>query len=76
VTTFVGSGAITQNEGTSLTKKIQAAAAYRAAGDCADAAEVLQSFISEVKSLTGKKINAAAATTLVADARYLITHCP
>jgi hypothetical protein len=76
VTTFVGSGAITQNEGTSLAKKIQAAAAYRAAGDCAAAAEVLQSFISEVKSLTGKKINAAAATTLVADARYLITHCP
>ena len=76
VTRFVASGAITQNEGTSLLKKIQAAAAYRAAGDCSDAASVLQAFINEVNALTGRKIGAAAATTLIADAGYLMTHCP
>jgi hypothetical protein len=73
---FLSIGAITKNEGTSLLQKLKAAAAYRTAGDCKDANATYQAFINEVNAQTGKKITAAAAATLIADAQYLIAHCP
>jgi hypothetical protein len=37
---------------------------------------VYQSFIGEVMAQTGKKVSAFAAAILIADAQYLIAHCP
>jgi hypothetical protein len=73
---FYSIGAITQDEGTSLLRKLQAGAAYRQAGDCKDANEVYQSFISELSAQNGKKVTPQAAAIMVADAQYLIAHCP
>jgi hypothetical protein len=64
------------NEAQSLLQKLRAAAAYRAAGDCRDANGVYQSFISEVTAQTGRKVSAFAAAILIADAQFLIGHCP
>ena len=58
------------NEANSLLKKLQAGAAYRAAGDCKDANEVYQSFISELISQTGKKVSPTAAAIMIGDAQY------
>jgi len=68
--------AITQDEATSLLQKLNAAAAYRAKGDCVDANASYQAFINELIAQKGKKVTAQAATILIADARYLIAHCP
>ena len=73
---FLSSGAITQDEGTSLLKKLKAAAAYRAAGDCKDANATYQAFINELLAQSGKKVTAAAAAILIGDAQYLIARCP
>jgi len=73
---FLNGGAITQDEGTSLLKKISAAAAYRAAGDCKDANAVCQAFINELMAQSGRKVSATAAAILIDDARYLMAHCP
>ena len=73
---FLSTGAIAQNQGAPLLTKLKAAAAYRAAGDCKDASATYQAFINDVKAQIGKKITAAAAATLIADAQYLMTHCP
>jgi hypothetical protein len=62
--------------GTSLRKKLDAAAGYRAAGDCADAAATYQALINELKAQSGKKVDVQAAAILITDARYLIAHCP
>jgi hypothetical protein len=77
VTYFLSTHDITvNNEANSLLQKLRAAAAYRATGDCRDANEVYQSFISELVAQTGKKVSAAAAAIMIADAQYLIAHCP
>jgi hypothetical protein len=68
--------AITQDEATSLLQKLNAAAAYRAKGDCKDANATYQAFINELLAQKGKKVTAQAAAILIADARYLIAHCP
>jgi len=73
---FVAAGKITQDEGNSLLVKLNAAAKARAKGNCANAATIYMSFISEVQSLSGNKIDPTAAAILVADAQYLIAHCP
>ena len=73
---FLAAGKITQDEGTSLLAKLNAAAKARAKGNCANAATIYQSFIGEVQSLSGKKIDPTAAAILIADAQYLISHCP
>ena len=73
---FVSIGAITQDVGTSLRKKLDAAAGYRAAGDCADAGATYQALINELKAQSGKKVDVQAAAILITDARYLIAHCP
>jgi hypothetical protein len=74
---FHSTGDITvNNEANSLLQKLDAGAAYRAVGDCKHANEVYQSFISEVISQTGKKVSRTAAPILIADAQYLVAHCP
>jgi hypothetical protein len=73
---FLSTGAITQDEGTSLLQKLNAAAAYRAKGDCKDANATYQAFINELRAQSGKKVSAAAAAIMIADAQYLIAHCP
>jgi len=74
---FLSSHDITvNNEANSLLQKLRAGAAYRAAGDCARAGEVYQSFIGELVAQTGKKVSPFAASIMIADAQYLIAHCP
>jgi polyhydroxyalkanoate synthesis regulator phasin len=73
---FVASGQITQDEGNSLLKKLVSAAKARAKGNCANAATIYASFISEVQAQSGKKIDPVAASILIDDAQYLIAHCP
>jgi len=60
----------------SLLGKLAAAAKARAKGDCANAATIYLSFIADVQAQSGKKIDPAAAQILIADAQYLIAHCP
>jgi hypothetical protein len=73
---FYSIGAITQNNATSFLKKLKAAAAYRAIGDCPDANGAYQAFINELHAQTGKNVTPAAAATMIGDAQYLIAHCP
>jgi beta propeller repeat protein len=77
VRAFFASGDI-KNAGleNALLSQLAAAAAKRAAGDCAGAAAIYEAFIATVNAQSGKGITAAAASALVADARYLIEHCP
>ncbi len=76
VSQFVAAKKITQDEGGSLQSKLDSAAKARAKGNCANAKTIYLSFISEVQAQSGKKIDPAAANILIADAQYLITHCP
>jgi len=73
---FRSIGAITQDEATSLLQKLNAAAAYRAKHDCKDANATYQAFINELRAQSGKKVTAQAAAIMIADAQYLIAHCP
>jgi hypothetical protein len=76
VTQFVTSGTITDGDwAKSLLAKLVNASAARAAGNCSGAASIYQSFISEVQAQSGKKVAAAAASTMIADAQYLIAQC-
>lgn len=77
VNQFLSSGAI-KNAGlaNSLLAKLGAAAAARARGQCNVAANIYQAFIQEVAAQSGKGIDAVAAAILIADAQYLIAHCP
>ncbi len=74
---FLQSGAI-KNPGKakSLLAKLDAAAAARARGRCSTAANIYQAFINELKAQSGKGVAAAAAAIMIADAQYLISHCP
>jgi hypothetical protein len=77
VTEFLASGAI-KNSGlaNSLLAKLNAAAAARARGQCSTAANQYQSFIDELLAQSGNGVDATAAAIMIADAQYLITHCP
>jgi hypothetical protein len=75
VAQFKASGGITINTNP-LLATLNAAAAYRAAGNCAAAASTYMAFINQVKAQTGKGITPTAAAILIGDAQYLITHCP
>lgn len=76
VNQLVGSGAIRANMATPLLAKLNAALAARAAGQCGTAANIYSAFINQVMAQTGKAITPAAAAILIADAQYLIAHCP
>ncbi len=77
VSQFFAAGKI-KNQGlaNSLTVKLNAAAAARTRGNCQTAANNYQAFINEVQAQTGKGIDSSAAQVMIADAQYLIAHCP
>jgi hypothetical protein len=60
----------------SLLAKLDAAGKKHAAGDCGTAANIYTAFINEVNAQTGKSISPEAAAIMIADAQYLIAHCP
>jgi hypothetical protein len=74
---FRASGAIKKaGEANSLLAKLDAAAVRRANGNCAAAAKRYQAFINELQAQSGKGVDATAAAIMIADAQYLIAHCP
>ena len=73
---FLSAGKITLDDGKSLLKSLDAAAKARSRGVCGTADRIYQSFINEVLAQSGKKIDADAARILIADAQYLMSHCP
>jgi hypothetical protein len=74
---FLASGAITNHgNANSLLAKLNAAANARARGQCSTAANIYGAFISELQAQSGKHVDAAAAAIMIADAQYLIAHCP
>jgi len=77
VSQFVALGAITPSSaGQLLLGKLAAAAAARARGNCGAANNQYEAFINAVRAQTGRGINPTAAAILIADARFLIAHCP
>jgi hypothetical protein len=77
VTEFLAAGAIkNEGEATSLFAELNAAAAARARGQCSVAAHDYQAFINELLAQSGNGVDANAAAIMIADAQYLITHCP
>jgi len=77
VTQFLESGAINNNGiANSLLSKLNSAAAARSRGQCSTAANNYQAFINELQAQSGKHVDAAAAAIMIADAQYLIAHCP
>jgi probable HAF family extracellular repeat protein len=77
VSQFLAAGAI-KNGGlaNSLSVKLAAAASARSSGDCATAASLYHAFINELQAQSGKGVSPAAASTMIADAQYLIANCP
>ena len=74
---FLESGAIKNaGEANSLLAKLDAAAAQRANGNCPAAAKIYQAFINELQAQSAKGVDATAAAIMIADAQYLIAHCP
>jgi len=71
---FLQDGAI-KNSGlaNSLLAKLNAA---QGRGDCSKAAHNYEAFIHELQAQSGKGVDADAAAIMIADAEYLITHCP
>jgi hypothetical protein len=76
VNQFQGSGAISAGIAAALLTKLNDALTARNAGQCGTAANIYAAFINQVMAQTGKGITPAAAAILIADAQYLITHCP
>ena len=76
VNQLLSSGAVDAKSRTSLLAKLTSAAAQRTAGRCGAAANIYTAFINEVTAQRGKSITPTAAAILIADARYLISHCP
>jgi len=77
VTEFAQAGAIkSSGEANSLLAKLDAAAKARAAGQCNTAASDYRAFINELQGQSGKGVDATAAAIMIADAQYLIAHCP
>jgi hypothetical protein len=74
---FLAAGKI-KNSGlaNSLLQTLDSAAKARIGGNCATAANIYQSFINSVSAQSGKGIDATAAAIMIADAQYLIAHCP
>ena len=59
-----------------LLGKLDAASAARASGNCKKAGNLYNAFIHKLQAQSGKGISPTAAATLIADAQYLIAHCP
>ena len=74
---FLQSGAIHNHDiANSLLAKLDAAAARRSSGNCSAAANIYQAFMKELQAQSDKHVDAAAAQIMIADAQYLIGHCP
>jgi hypothetical protein len=70
------SGAISAGIAAALLTKLNDALTARNAGQCGPAGNIYAAFINEVMAQIGKGITPAAAAILIADAQYLIAHCP
>ena len=64
------------DSGNSLLRLLDAAAKARAAGNCTAAGQMYAAFVNQLSALSGKKVDATAAQIMIADAQYLIAHCP
>src|SRR5215471_4357946 len=77
VNQFLAMGAIKNaGEANSLLAKLDAGASARARGECDTSANNYSAFINELNAQSGKGVDANAAAIMIADAQYLITHCP
>jgi hypothetical protein len=77
VSQFLALGMIKNGgQANSLNAKLNAAADARARGDCRAAANNYAAFINELQAQSGKGVDANAAKIMIADAQYLIAHCP
>ena len=65
-----------KGQANSLVAKLDSAAAARRRGQCATAANIYQAFINELQAQSEKGVSAAPAAIMIADAQYLIAHCP
>jgi hypothetical protein len=77
VAQFLAAGKI-KNGGiaNSLVAKLNSAANARTGGNCDKASQHYDVFIHEVQVQAGNGVEAAAAAIMIADAQYLIAHCP
>jgi hypothetical protein len=77
VNEFLAMGAI-RNRGlaNSLLAKLNAAAVARARGNCDSADNRYEAFVNELQAQSGNGVDPAAAAIMIADAQYLIAHCP
>jgi hypothetical protein len=77
VSQFLAAGLI-KNSGlaNSLSAKLNAAANARDKGNCSTAANNYQAFINELQAQLGKGVETGAVQIMIADAQYLIAHCP
>ena len=74
---FLAAGKIKNNGiANSLLAKLDAAAKARTGGNCGTAANIYGAFINELNAQSGKGVDATAAAIMIADAQYLIAHCP
>jgi hypothetical protein len=76
VNQLLASGAVAAKSGPSLQAKLTKAMAKRNAGRCDVASNMYGAFINEMSAQSGKSITPTAAAILIADAQYLIAHCP
>jgi hypothetical protein len=77
VNQFYSSGAISNaTVYAGLLQKLNDALAARNAGKCGNAANIYSAFINQVMGQIGKGVTATAGNILIADAQYLIAHCP
>jgi hypothetical protein len=60
----------------SLLRKLNAAATAHAHGNCIAANKLYRDFIRILQKERSKSVDIAAAAIMIADARYLIAHCP
>jgi hypothetical protein len=61
---------------TALLAKLDSAAEARARGNCSQSASLYAAFISLLQAQSGKGVDPTAAAIMIADAQFLITHCP
>lgn len=59
-----------------LLLEVAFAAKARARGNCNGAANLNRAFVRELQAQSGKSVSTQAATIMIADAQYLIAHCP
>ena len=76
VNQLLASGDVDAKSAPSLLTKLTNAMAKASAGQCGAAANMYSAFINEVNAQRGKGITPTAADILIADAQYLIAHCP